>query len=174
MFIGTLLKSLEIEDLFRCEGMNLPRYLAKSFIENTDVTTSNAPPTPSVGSRYFSDSDLNQVEDDDKFFEASENLVDYPDTPAQISGSTSKYFSAQRSFPSDKQFITPPGFSRIAGLLPDAKFQAGRNDFGIADTLDSFVKAQIVICDPDSPLYSNTDKIVSNQFLFTIHPFIMP
>ncbi|XP_058084436.1 uncharacterized protein LOC131232245 isoform X2 [Magnolia sinica] len=162
MFIGTVLKSLEIEDLYNCEGMPFPRYLARSLIESTAMTTSNIPSSLAEARRHtYSNRDLNQTDDDDNFFEAADDLVDVVDSPLLLSGSPSEYFSAESSLPSDKSSIKSPSFTRIAGLLPDAELQAGSKDFGMIDTLGSFVKAQIVIYDQDSPLYNDIDKKVA-------------
>ncbi|XP_077244890.1 pleckstrin homology (PH) domain-containing protein [Tasmannia lanceolata] len=162
MFIGTVLKSLEIEDLFGYAEMAMPRYLARSFIESTDLATSNASSSLASNSdRSCSTSDLTQIDGDDKFFEASDNLIDSVEYPVQLPGSGSKHFSSQGSLSSDKSSIKPPGFSRIVGLLPDAELRAGSEDLREKDTLGSFVKAQIVIYDQNSPLYNDIDKQVT-------------
>ncbi|KAL6008540.1 hypothetical protein ACLOJK_034053 [Asimina triloba] len=145
MFIGTILKSLELEDQYSYEGMAFPRYLARSLIEMDNYTGSN----------------MNQNDDDDNFFEASDNLVDVVDSPVKLPRSTSDYFSASSSLPSDKS-IKFLSFSRMAGLLPDVEQSlAGGEDTRIPDTLDTFVKAQIVFYSQDSPSYNNTDKQVT-------------
>ncbi|KAJ4957745.1 hypothetical protein NE237_024856 [Protea cynaroides] len=126
MLIGTVLKSLEIEDLV-CKGGTQPCYLARSFIKSTDITTLDSP--LSAG---------------DEFFEAIDDLVDCPEQPLAF----------------DKLSIKPPSFSRITGLLPDAEPRTVPGDMEITDNLDSFVKAQIVIYDQNSPLYANVDKWV--------------
>ncbi|XP_042486677.1 uncharacterized protein LOC122066914 [Macadamia integrifolia] len=136
MLIGTVLKSLEIEDLV-CKGGTQPRYLARSFIKTINITTLNVP---------LSADDSTQSEDD-KFFEASENLVDFVDCPEQ-------------PLPFEKLSIKPPSFSRIAGLLPDAEPGTVPGEMEVTDNLDSFVKAQIVIYDQNSPRYTNVDKRV--------------
>ncbi|XP_043697676.1 uncharacterized protein LOC122648528 isoform X2 [Telopea speciosissima] len=128
LLIGTVLKSLEIEDLV-CNGGTQPCYLARSFIKTADITTLDAP--LSVVDKTHSE--------DDKFFEASENLVDFVDCPEQP---------------------LPPSFNHIAGLLPDAEPRTVTREMVVTDNLDSFVKAQIVIYDPNSPLYTNVDKRV--------------
>ncbi|PIA31102.1 hypothetical protein AQUCO_05300139v1 [Aquilegia coerulea] len=162
MLIGAVLKSLEIEDLVFCEGNTRPRYLAKSLIKNTDILTVDAMPTlTDVGNRTDSGSDIAQNDGEDDFFEASENLGEFVDCQAQSPGNVPKYLSAEHSFPSGKMSIKPPSFSRIAGLLPDSDLPRGNEDLKLIDTLDSFVKAQIVIYDQMSPLYNNIDKQVT-------------
>ncbi|OVA12725.1 Pleckstrin homology domain [Macleaya cordata] len=152
MLIGTVLKTLEIEDLVFYEGISQPRYLARSFIKSTDTFTTDVPESfYDVGHRSHSSNELTQYEGEENFFEASENLVDLIDSPAQM--------PANKSLTFDKPLIKPPSFSRVAGLLPDSERQA-RNEDMITDTLDSFVKAQIVIYDLNSPLYDNIDNRV--------------
>lgn len=152
MFIGTVLKTLEIEDLVSYEGMSHPRYLARSFIKTTDTFTSDAPEEfYDVRSRSYSSSELTQYEAEESFYEAPENLVDVIDSPARTQENKSVTF--------DKPLIKPPSFSRVAGLLPDSRSQEGIKDM-ITETLDSFVKAQIVIYDLNSSLYDNIDKRV--------------
>ncbi|CAK9173344.1 unnamed protein product [Ilex paraguariensis] len=130
MFIGTVLRSLEVEDLVCCEGRSQPCYLARSFIQSTDV-----PSFPKDTDDQTSGSnDLGQFEGDDKFYEASEDLND---------------------------FVKPPSFSRVNGLLPSDIIHAGNDNMEVTDTLDSFVKAQIVIYDQKSLRYRNIDKRVT-------------
>ncbi|KAJ4951540.1 hypothetical protein NE237_028372 [Protea cynaroides] len=136
MLIGTVLKSLEIEDLV-CKGGTQPYYLARSFIKTTDITTLDAP---------LSADDLTQS-GDEKFFEAPENLVEFVDCPEQ-------------PLPFGMLSIKPPSFSRIAGLLPDAEPRTVAEEMEVTDSLDSFVKAQIIIYDLNSPLYTSVDKRV--------------
>ena len=131
MFVGTVLKSLEIEDLVSGHRMSQPRYLARSFIHNAETNfTSGA-----TGNQSFDGSDV--VPNGDEFYEAPENLVD-PET----------------------LLLKSPRFTRIAGLLPGNDLQAAK-DIELKDPLDSFVKAQIVIYDQNSPLYHNIDMQVS-------------
>ena len=145
MFIGTILKSLEIEDLV-CGGTSPRRYLARSFIRGPDVTSA----LEDAVNHSCNDQDFSG-ESDDKFYEASESL---PETDPS-SGNFSPEVSA----------FKPPSFSKVPGLLPDGSFQNMSKDMGQIDELDSFVKAQIVIYDQNSPFYSRTDNMVS-QFLF--------
>nr|AFN89138.1 vacuolar protein sorting 13 [Mesembryanthemum crystallinum] len=142
MFIGTVLKSLEIEDLV-CGGTSRRRYLARSFIRGPDVTLG----FEDTVNRSNSNDLLS--EGDDNFYEASENLPD-TDSPMHSSG----------DFAPDVSAFKPPSFNRVPGLLPDNSFQSTTETMGQVDELDSFVKAQIVIYDQNSPFYSKTDKMV--------------
>ncbi|XP_021768084.1 uncharacterized protein LOC110732449 isoform X1 [Chenopodium quinoa] len=134
MFIGTLLQSLEIEDLV-CGGTSQRQYLARSFIQGPEISMI------SEETRQSSNGD-SSAEGDDKFYEAPENLPDNGFTIPEVSA-----------------FI-PPSFSRVPGLLPDSSFQSIAEKSGQNDELGSFVKAQIVIYDQNSPFYSKTDNMV--------------
>ncbi|XP_076943882.1 uncharacterized protein LOC143614277 [Bidens hawaiensis] len=141
MFIGTVLKALEVEDLVSCKGLNQPCYLARSFIRHAD-----APPV-------FRTIE-NQSETDDQFYEAPESLNDPVDSPGYG-------FEYSSSLLSERTILKTPSFSRIAGLLPDDARHAGENNLEVTDTLDSFVKAQIVFIDSNSVFYDNIDKRVT-------------
>ncbi|KAJ0048722.1 hypothetical protein Pint_15724 [Pistacia integerrima] len=157
MFVGTVLKSLEIEDLVCFSGASQPFYLARSFIGSSDAHVSfddtkfqnfdNSNPTPSEG--------------DDKFYEAPENLLDSADLTLPSPQNLSKYPSSQNLPPSESLSFKTPSFRRIAGLLPDDALQNRMEDTEQTETLDTFVKAQIVIYDHNSPLYDNIDKRVT-------------
>ncbi|KAH9610754.1 hypothetical protein KSS87_017342 [Heliosperma pusillum] len=143
MFIGTLLKSLEIEDLV-CEAKSERHYMARSFIRGPDVTSvSEDMLSPSCSGYDIS------TDGDENFYEASENLPE-TDSPTQSSGILSPEVSAFR----------PPGFNKVPGLLPDTSFQSTEETIGHIDELNSFIKAQIVIYDQNSPFYNRTDKMV--------------
>ncbi|KAL9231233.1 hypothetical protein vseg_006486 [Gypsophila vaccaria] len=142
MFIGTILKSLEIEDLV-CQGTSVRHYLARSFIRGPEVTL------VSDDANHSRDDNDISTEGDEQFYEAPEDLPE-TDSPSQSSGRLTPEVSAFR----------PPGFNSVPGLLPDASFQSTAERIGKIDELDSFVKAQIVIYDQNSPLYSSTDKMV--------------
>ncbi|XP_071692229.1 uncharacterized protein [Rutidosis leptorrhynchoides] len=150
MFIGTVLKALEVEDLVSCKGSPQPCYLARSFIHHADA--------PSVfrtienqtngGNEYSSEAD-------DQFYEAPDSLNDPVESPGHEFGYSS-------SLPSEKSVLRTPSFNRVAGLLPDdATNHAGDNKLEVTETLDSFVKAQIVFIDSNSVLYDNVDKRVT-------------
>lgn len=134
MFIGTVLKSLEIQDLV-CGGTHQRCYLARSFIQGPEETENQRCNDPNEG--------------DEKYFEASENLPE-TDFPNQSSGSLSLEVAAFKH----------TSFIRMPGLLPDGSFQSARINLGQIGVLDSFVKAQIVIYDQNSAYYSKTDKMV--------------
>ncbi|MED6185793.1 hypothetical protein PIB30_060531 [Stylosanthes scabra] len=154
IFIGTILKSLEIEDLV-CQ-QSQPCYLARSFTATADAHS------------LFHDAMRENVESgevipseaDDKFYEAPETLTDVADYLLQSPGGTSVYASSSR--PETKYNYSSfkhPKFSRITGLLPcDAP--AGTTEVELSETLESFVKAQIVIYDQNSNRYNGVDKQV--------------
>lgn len=148
MFIGTVLKSLEIEDLVGNNGVSRPCYLARSFIGSSDKI------------QNFDNNDLTPSEGDDKFYEAPENLVDSAEYTMKSPQSTSEHLSSHCLLLSENLSFKTPSFSRIAGLLPDDAIGGGMDDTQLTETLDSFVKAQIVIYDQNSPLYNNVDKRV--------------
>ncbi|GMQ04540.1 hypothetical protein CsSME_00049923 [Camellia sinensis var. sinensis] len=152
MFIGTVLNSLEIEDLVCRKGVSQPCYLARSFIRSTDATSG----LYDAENRSYGSGDFDQCEGDDNFYEASENLNDSVDSPMR---NISAYLSSQGSL--EKSLLKPPSFTRVAGLLPDDSLQTASDDTELADTLDSFVKAQIIIYDQNSRLYHNIDKWVT-------------
>lgn len=135
IFIGTVLKSLEIEDLVSGDTMSQPRYLARSFIRSAEtLITSDAP-----GDQSFDGTGSIPSEGDDNFYEAPENLPD-----------------------SGNLLLKSPSFTRIAGLLPIDELQTTKKDVALNDSMDSFVKAQIVKYDQNSPLYHNIDMQVGN------------
>ncbi|CAK8539544.1 unnamed protein product [Lathyrus sativus] len=132
IFIGTILKSLEIEDLVCCNKQSQPCFLARSFIGNADEISLFYNTT----SENVDSSGIIPMETDDKFYEAPETLAESAD-----------YSSLEL-----------PKFSRVTGLLPSDAPSTSTKELG--DTLESFVKAQIVIYDQNSILYNNTDKQV--------------
>ncbi|OMP08180.1 hypothetical protein COLO4_06705 [Corchorus olitorius] len=156
MFIGTVLKSLEIEDLICCNTVSRPCYLARSFIRSADACSS----MDDAGNQSVESNDVSPSEGEDKFFEAPESLVDSADcttaTPQKASG-----LVLQRFFSAKEPSFMAPSFSRVTGLLPDDNLLVRREDNEVTDTLDSFVKAQIVIYDQNSPLYNNIDMKVT-------------
>lgn len=166
MFIGTLLKSLEIEDLVCSKGVSQPCYLARSFIGGADAPSSfedaGNPGNDNYGLTRKEGDDKFFEAPEDKFFEAPEDLVDFVDCPMQSPGG--RYLSPQNSFSPGKALSEPPSFSRVPGLLPEETLQT-RKAVDLTDAVDSFVKAQIIIVDQNSPLYNNVDKQVGS-FLF--------
>nr|XP_009413254.1 PREDICTED: uncharacterized protein LOC103994598 isoform X1 [Musa acuminata subsp. malaccensis] len=147
IFIGTVLKSLEIEDQFCYEGGRTPRYIARSFINSEEATAlHNLSSFTDIGADKVKNNSFKKS-DSEKFFEALDDLDDLVDN-----------FSGQDSFPSPKLSLKPPSFCRIPGLTPDAEnwsLNLNRNDI-----LDSFVKAQIIIYDQSSSHYNNLDNKV--------------
>lgn len=154
IFIGTLLKSLEIEDLFCCKGASQICYIARSFIRsaNTPSLLDNA------DSQTQSSNDISQLEGDDEFYEASEDLNDSVGSPSSL-GNKMDYASS--GIIADSSDLKAPCFTRVAGLLPFDVTHLEAAEIGGIDSLESFVKAQIVICDQNSPRYSNVDNQVS-------------
>lgn len=155
IFIGTILKSLEIEDLVCCSQQFQPCYLARSYIGTADENSLFL-------RENVESSGITPTETDDKFYEAPETLAESADYPMQSPGGTSDYAS---SSPSGNQVnyssLEPPKFSRITGLLPSDTPFTGTKELELSDTLESFVKAQIVIYDQNSTRYNNIDKQVS-------------
>ncbi|XP_062073801.1 uncharacterized protein LOC133778015 isoform X2 [Humulus lupulus] len=142
MFIGTVLKSLEIEDLVSLSNPSRLCYVARSFIGSKDAYSTF------VDERNHSSesNDLESSEGDDKFYEAQENLVDS--------------FDSQRFLKSESLSYKLPSFTHISGLLPQDVLET-TDDVVHTDVMDSFVKAQIVICDQNSPRYNNIDAQVT-------------
>ncbi|EOA17894.1 hypothetical protein CARUB_v10006303mg [Capsella rubella] len=136
MFIGTVLKSLEIEDLVSHSDLNESCYLARSFIQSAEVV----PSFEDAESRSPEGIEPTSSEGEEKFYEAPEILVDSID-----------YTS-----------LRTPSFSRMDGLLPDDNKNITRHEKN--ESLDSFVKAQIVIYHQTSPQYKNID----NQVMVTL------
>lgn len=138
MFIGTVLKSLEIEDLVSHSGLNESCYLARSFIQSSEML----PSFEDAESRSPERLDPTSSEGEEKFYEAPEILVDSID-----------YTS-----------LRTPSFSRIDGLLPVDNKNITKPSNETTESLDSFVKAQIVIYHQTSPQYKNID----NQVMVTL------
>lgn len=152
MFIGTVLRSLEIEDLVSGNSGSRPCYVARSFIGNADAYSS----FDVDRTRSFEHDDITAGEGEDKFYEAPENLVDSSNSPQTLSG----HLSRQNFLRSENSSLKPPSFTRIAGLLPGDVLQTSKEDIEQTDSLHSFVKAQIVFYDQSSPRYTNIDKQV--------------
>lgn len=144
MFIGTVLKSLEIEDLVCCNGISRSSFLARSFIRSEEHSSS----LEQAGSKSFNNNNVTPSEGEDKFYEASEDLVDPECLASPI------------SHPFEDALLKLPTFTRISGLLPVDTVQNRMEDVELTDTLDSFVKAQIIIYDQNSSLYNNIDMQV--------------
>ncbi|OIV92802.1 hypothetical protein TanjilG_00936 [Lupinus angustifolius] len=157
IFIGTILKSLEIEDLVCSTQRSQPCYLARSFVGTADAHSLLYNTTREV----VDSSGLIPSETDDMFYEAPETLTDSGDYPMQSPGGTSEYPSSSNSEIKFKySSLSPPKFSRITGLLPSDAPSTSTKETELTDTLESFVKAQIVIYDLSSTRYNNTDKQV--------------
>ncbi|XP_031385571.1 uncharacterized protein LOC116199374 isoform X2 [Punica granatum] len=155
MFIGTFLKSLEIEDLVSKSSASQSCYLARSFIGNVDASSS-------FDDAKNLDTDERTVsEGDDKFYEAPENLLDPTDSPLPSSVNVTENEGPVSISQSQKMFLKPPSFCRIAGLLPYDTSWSTHENIELTDTIESFVKAQIIIYDQNSPLYNNIDKQVT-------------
>ncbi|XP_048140983.1 uncharacterized protein LOC115736923 isoform X3 [Rhodamnia argentea] len=157
MLIGTVLRSLEIEDLVSSNGISKRRYLARSFIGSADAFSS----FDDVKSQSFNCDDRAASEGDDKFYEASETLADPVDSPMQSSMSVSDNRRADLASTSQTLSSKPPSFIRTPGLLPYDTHETKGGDSELKDTLNSFVKAQITVLDHNSALYNNIDKQVT-------------
>lgn len=152
IFIGTVLKALEVEDLICHKGTSEICYIARSFIKNAH--------TPSLfdntNNQTQASNDFSQSEGDDEFYEASDNLND---SVGSLTGLVDEMeYSSSRK---DSSFFKAPSFVRVAGLLPFDASPLEAGQAGVTDSFNSFVKAQIVIFDLNSSLYSNVDKQVS-------------
>ncbi|KAG8382461.1 hypothetical protein BUALT_Bualt05G0079700 [Buddleja alternifolia] len=155
IFIGTVLKALEVEDLIFRKGTSHIRYLARSFIRNVD-----APSLLDVtDSSTQASTDFDQYEGDDEFYEASENLNESVGSPLSP-GDERENMSSRTITQSDSLDLKAPSFTRVADLLPFDVTHLEAGQMGDTYALDSFVKAQIVILDQNSPLYNNVDKQV--------------
>lgn len=154
MFIGTVLKSLEVEDLICRNKVSRPCFLARSFIGSTDANSSFY----DVGDQ--STDNCVTPSGDDKFYEAAENLVDSVDNPPWSPKNESECLGSSNLPRSEILSLKPPSFNRISGLLPTDAIGTKRQDIELSDTLDSFVKAQIIIYDRNSPGYNNIDNQV--------------
>lgn len=149
MFIGTLLKALEVEDMVGGRGMSTPCYLARSFIKSSDA--------PSLGynaDQALKSTDFNQDEEDDEFYEAPEILND--ESP-QSMATDRDYKGSQNLFRLGDSTLGALNFSRVTGLLPGDKVYSRGYNFEAIETLDSFVKAQIVVYATDSEMYDDID-----------------
>lgn len=151
MFIGTVLKSLEVEDLICRNKVSYPCFLARSFIGSTDADSSFY----DVGDQ--SADNCVTPGGDDMFYEAAENLADsFGCSPKN----ESEYLGSSNLPQSEILSLKPPCFNHIAGLLPTDDIGTERQDIELSDNLDSFVKAQIIIYDRNSPGYNNIDNKV--------------
>ncbi|KZV47555.1 hypothetical protein F511_32219 [Dorcoceras hygrometricum] len=153
VFIGTVLKALEIEDLICSKGTSQTCYLTRSFIRNEE--------TPfSLGDREIatrSSNDVNKYDGDDEFFEAFDSLNDSVGSPLSPADGLEHMSSRITSSPSS--MLKTPSFDRVPGLLP-SDTQLDADQMRVTDALDSFVKSQIIIFDQNSTLYANVDKQV--------------
>lgn len=166
MLVGTLLKSLEIEDLFDCEGAPKHRYLVRSFIKDTDEFAWNSSQFfTNIGDQNSVSSEENEIDTEEKFFEASDDLRGFMEATIQPQGDIPEFLSSRSYLPPENSSMKAPGFNRIPGLLPDAK-SYDNSDFKEAAILDNFFKAQIIIFDRNSSLYTSIDKQVSMYYFY--------
>lgn len=162
MLIGTVLRSLEIEDLVSSKGISKRCYLARSFIGSADVLS----PFDDVKSQSINSDDRAASEEEDQFYEAPESLADSIDLPVQSSTSLS---DNQRADFSQSLSLKPPSFIRTPGLLPYGTHETKGGDSELKHTLNSFVKAQIIVLDHNSAFYNNIDKQVRNFLCTNVH-----
>ncbi|KAJ4777649.1 Pleckstrin (PH) domain-containing protein isoform 2 [Rhynchospora pubera] len=156
ILLGTILRSLEIEDQYSLLGgsSSMPRYLARSFISSESDGISVQGTSPASLERARSRNSLRKNESDDNFFEATDDFDEVYETPHPDQHQTS---SVEFS-------LKPPGFSRLPGLIPDLDSEPGSEKAGKnkddQHSSDSFIKAQIVVFDQSSPQYKNLDNRV--------------
>lgn len=156
IFIGMVLKALEIEDLVCSKGTSRTCYLTRSFIRNEETPFSLG----NTDIATHSSNDVKKSDGDDEFFEASESLNDSVGSPLSPADGLEHMSSHITTSPSSN--LTTPSFVRVPGLLPgDTHLDAGQ--MGVTDALDSFVKSQMIILDQNSTLYANVDKQVSRS-----------
>lgn len=148
---------MEIEDLISKSDVSQCCYLARSFIRNIGSSSS----FHDAKSQGLDFDERTTSEGDDKFYEAPENLLDRTDSSMLSSINMTENGRPGAISLFQKMFLKPPNFSRMAGLLPYYTPWSPQENMDLTDTLDSFVKAQIVIYDQNSPLYDNIDKQVS-------------
>ncbi|PPR99880.1 hypothetical protein GOBAR_AA20786 [Gossypium barbadense] len=140
---------------FRALG-GLPCYLARSVVRSADAQSLD-----DAANQCFERNDMSPIEGDDKFYEAPEDLVDSFEFATPTSQKASELASLESFLSSEKTLFMTHSFSRVTGLLPDDNLLPRSEAIEPSDTLDSFVKAQIVIYDQNSPLYNNIDMKVT-------------
>jgi vacuolar protein sorting-associated protein 13A/C len=158
LLIGTILRSLEIEDQYCYPGSPMPRFVARSFINS--IQTQEVPSPGRKNSAGPEGTPLKKNNSEEYFFEASDDFDEF-ETPMVKERTISDYFSAQNFLPSSLPSLRPPEFDRIPGLIPDNEIEIVGFTLDGSSTFDSFVKAQIVIYDQQSPLYKNVDNRVN-------------
>lgn len=166
MAIGAVLESLEIEDAFVGKGSPSCQFLVRSFIKNSNKASGTRKNSlggvkqkksrNSWGEKQFKGSDY--------FFETSEDLEDSSEHKfqgsRQPSDTASEFFDAASSLANEKLHDEIPSFRRIPGLLPNLEEREKSHVLEQPGYLDSFVKAQVILLDQDSPAYTNIDKQV--------------
>ncbi|XP_062205491.1 uncharacterized protein LOC133907454 isoform X2 [Phragmites australis] len=157
LLIGTILRSLEIEDQYYYPGSPVPRFLARSFINS--MQTQEVPTPGRKNSAGSKGTPLKKNDSEESFFEASDDFDDF-ETPKLQERTISDYFSTQDVLPTSIPSLQPPTFSRIPGLVPDSELQTVGFTLEGSGMFDSFVKAQMVIYDQHSPQYNNLDNMV--------------
>ncbi|GJM91504.1 hypothetical protein PR202_ga07880 [Eleusine coracana subsp. coracana] len=158
LLIGTILRSLEIEDQYCYPGSPMPRFLARSFINS--MQTQEVPSPGRKNSAGSKGTPLKKSDSEENFFEAPDDFDEF-ETPMVKERTISDYFSTQNFLPTSLPSLCPPEFSRIPGLIPDSEIGTVGFTLDGSNTFDSFVKAQIVIYDQHSPLYNNLDNRVN-------------
>ena len=76
--------------------------------------------------------------------------------------------AAAKFYDAEDDHNEPPTFKREVGLLPgSASPEPSNDDHDVTDNeeLKSFVKAQVIITSPESPMYASIDKEVSNPLV---------
>eukprot|EP01018_Ginkgo_biloba_P007916 Gb_35998 [translate_table: standard] len=167
MSIGAVLQSLEIEDAFGGQGCPPCQFLARSFIENSSQAHGHRKPSlgGETAKEFQKALENKQLDGNECSFDTSEDPVDSPEE-FQIEGSikptktVSDYFDAESSHVNDELSKEALSFMRVPGLLPDLEEKHSSHVLEHMGKLDSFVKAQIMLFNEDSPAYANVDKQV--------------
>ena len=170
MSIGAVLESLEIEDAFVGKGSSSCQFLVWSFIKNSNKAIGTR--KNSLGSekwkKFRKTRSNKEIEGSEYCFETSEDLEDSPELKfhgsIQPSDTASEFFDAESSLANDKLHGEIPSFRWIPGLFPNLEERERSHVLEQTGYLDSFVKAQVILLDQDSPAYTNIDKQVIHYF----------
>jgi vacuolar protein sorting-associated protein 13A/C len=194
MQVGAVLESLEVEDKYHGHVSSSCRYLARSYIKEskkghknkkggTKVSQSRKPDDPEQQQQPKSkaltettrgggsSSSLSAVahkgrSSDDRFFDATEDLVESDDgsrSPLRrrsFNRAAVIFYDAEEG--SEDMEREPPSFKREVGLLPEttAASSSPADELSRSKSLQTFVKAQVIISSQESPEYANIDKEV--------------
>jgi vacuolar protein sorting-associated protein 13A/C len=194
MQVGAVLESLEVEDKYHGHVSSSCRYLARSYIKEskkghknkkggTKVSQSRKPDnseqqqqpkskaltetTMGGGSSSSQSAVAHKARSsDDRFFDATEDLVESDDgsrSPLRrrsFNRAAVIFYDAEEG--SEDMEREPPSFKREVGLLPEttAVSSSPTDELSRSKSLQTFVKAQVIISSQESPEYANIDKEV--------------